>query len=384
MSDDELASSTTGRDCVEGIAMTLVGMINNIFDLIVTSSSPRIVSHFGMQSWLGVVTWSCTVCGLFAGFLNTWFTTRNFGYDGRFLAAATCSAVGLLGSALSPNFWISCLAIVFIGFACNFGESVTLGYLGYIRKERLVKFWGIGTGLAGILGSSYSALCIWLDFNYDYSFYALLPLVPIYLLCYYLVLRRKPDVASQSAPLLSNDSSLYDDPPLKFDCSIFRKIWYYLVTVDLVYFAEYSIAGSFMHCAQPVDSKPAPYLYPLLSLAQHIGVLIFCASLHFFTFPFLWTMVGLQAAMFVLWLAQALLHWMTIWGQFVLIFLVGSFSGLNYVNTYDAVLNDPRLTQKEKEVGTNLTSFSVTIAVLASSLFTLLAEQTFLKPFVPD
>jgi hypothetical protein len=95
-------------------------------------------------------------------------------------------------------------------------------------------------------------------------------------------------------------------------------------------------------------------------------------------------MVGLQLTMFVVWLTQALLHWMTIWGQFVLIFLVGSFSGLNYVNTYDAVLNDGELTQKEKEIGTNLTSFSVTIAVLASSLFTLLAEQTFLKPFVPD
>jgi hypothetical protein len=375
------------RDCIEGISMTLVGLINNILNVIVMSSSPRIASHFNMQSYIGAVTWSTAVCGLFAGFLNTCFTTRGFGYDGRFLTVGIFSAIGLLGCALSPNFWISCLSIVFIGFSFTFGESVTLGYLGYVRKEGLLKFWGFGTGLAGIFGSGYSALCIFVEFDYSYSFYALLPLVPIYLMCYYFVLRQKRETQSQSEPVLLEEPTPPQDvvdSPFKFDCQIFRKIAYYLATIDLMYFAQYSIAGSFMHCAQPKDAEPAPYLYPLLSLIQHIGVLVFCASLHFFKFPFLWTMVGIQFSMFVIWLTQALLHWMTIWAQFLLMFVVGSFAGLNYVNTYDSILNDGALSQKEKEVGTNLTSFSVTIAVLVSSLFTLLAEQTFLAPFVPD
>ena len=53
------------------------------------------------------------------------------------------------------------------------------------------------------------------------------------------------------------------------------------------------------------------------------------------------------------------------------------------MNTYDMVMNDEKLDHKERELGSNIIAFSVTIAVVFSSLFSLLSEKTYLAPFVP-
>jgi hypothetical protein len=79
-----------------------------------------------------------------------------------------------------------------------------------------------------------------------------------------------------------------------------------------------------------------------------------------------------------------MLHWMPIWSQYIFVFLVGAIGGLSYVNTYDMVLSDNALNAKHRELGANFTSWSVLVSVLLSSWFCYLAENTFLKPFVPD
>jgi hypothetical protein len=152
---------------------------------------------------------------------------------------------------------------------------------------------------------------------------------------------------------------------------------------DLVYVVDYVVCGAFLDCAQPKEQQKSTYLFPLLGLVQHIGVLLACGSMHWFAFPWLWIIAVVQSAMFVVWLTQAMLHWMAIWSEFIFIFIVGVFAGLIYVNTYHCILQDERLTEKEKELGTNFTGMTVTIAVLVASAFTYVSEQTFLKPFVP-
>jgi hypothetical protein len=159
--------------------------------------------------------------------------------------------------------------------------------MAHIRKQPLVNAWGIGTGVAGILGAAYSTLCAAFDFNYKISFYVLLPLVGIYLLSYFCVLQERRVTVSN--PLL--------DKPEEVEClnwSLLRRIAYYMATIDLVYFTEF-----------------------------------------------------------------------------------------NYVNTYYCVLTDGRLSEKEKELGTNWTALSVTAAVLVAAVFTYVSEQTYLQPFVP-
>ena len=384
--------------CSEKVAMVFTGMINNIFFLIVMSSAQRIVAHYDASGLLGVVDWSCTFCGLFAGYINTMLSTCNFSYDLRFGINATLMLVGLIGCAYSPTFWMACICILFVGFSCNFGESVTLGYLAYIKKSSLVKFWGIGTGAAGILGSGFSVLVLAIDFSYKYSFLCLLPFVIVYAICYFLVLRQKPESKEDrdkqsinTAPLMSEGAdytqSKDEDSEKAKCCSLdfFKRILYYIVTCDIVYFAQYVIATAFLDCAQTQEYHDThKYFFPLLSLVQHCGVLIFCSTLTFFEFPYLGSMAVFQMINFVIWLTQATFHWMPIWSEFCFIFLVGSCGGLSYANTYNLILKDDSLNHKEKELGTNVTAFTVTISVLLSSVFTLVSEKTFLKQFVPQ
>ena len=96
--------------CGEKIAMFFVGMINNIFFLIVMSSAQRIVQHYEKKGYLGYVDWACTFCGLFAGYVNTMLSTCNFSYDLRFIINTAFMAIGLVGCAFSPNFWLCCAA----------------------------------------------------------------------------------------------------------------------------------------------------------------------------------------------------------------------------------------------------------------------------------
>lgn len=380
--------------CGEKIAMFFVGMINNIFFLIVMSSAQRIVQHYEKKGYLGYVDWACTFCGLFAGYVNTMLSTCNFSYDLRFIINTAFMAIGLVGCAFSPNFWLCCAAILFVGFSCNFGESVTLGYLAFIHKSSLVKFWGIGTGAAGILGSGFSVSVLAFNFSYKYSFLILLPFVVVYFCCYFFVLRQKdngsalsadPLISENTEPISKDDASKDEDEEVSC-CSFkfFKKIIYYIITCDVVYFAQYVIATAFLDCAQTKEFQEThKYFFPLLSLVQHIGVLIFCSSLTLFEFPHLTFLACFQLANFGIWLSQAMLHWMPTWSEFIFIFIVGSCGGMSYANTYHMILKDENLNAKEKELGTNVTALTVTISVLFSSVFTLMSEKTYLKKFVP-
>lgn len=396
--------------CIEVVAMICLGLINNIFFLIIMSSAQRIVDHFNRHGDIGIVEWSCTVCGLFANAINSLLTTYNVSYDIRFAANTIFMAIGLFGSAFSPDFWFACASIVFIGFSCNFGESVCLGYLVFIQKQHYVKFWGMGTGAAGVLGSCYSALCTALvktddegkeikgSFNYKLSFECLIPLIIIYFCCYFFVIRVKKK--NEEQPLLDEEgkpSEIFNKENVEEEekhsgknnlkmwcnCSFLRKIMYYILTIDSVYFCQYVIASAFLDCAQKEEHTHMKFLFPLLSLTQHVGVLIFASSLNWFKCYYLISIAVAQLINFGIWLSQAMLHWMPIWAEFIFIFLVGCCGGLNYVNTYDMEMSDDKLDDKEKELGSNLLTFSVTISVVISSGFTLLSEKTFLKDFVP-
>ncbi|EAY07171.1 CLN3 protein [Trichomonas vaginalis G3] len=376
--------------CLEKVAMTFVGTVNNLFFLIVMSSAQRIVEHYNEKGAVPAVDMACTFCGLFAGSVNTLFSALNFTYDFRFFTNASLMAIGLIGCAYAPKFWTCLISILFVGFSCNFGESVTLGYLAYINKSSLMKFWGIGTGTAGILGSLFSILVISFKFDYKYSFLSLLPLVAIYFCSYFFILREKKKGNEQlnSTALLSQQETEPTHPDEKvkvWSWSYLRKIIYYIITCDTVYFAQYVIASAFYDCAHTQEfQKTHKYFFPLLLLVQHVAVLLFASTLTFFEFPHLTYMALFQMFNFCIWLSQAMLHWMTTWSEFLFVFLVGAMGGLSYANTFNMILKDKNLTQKESELGTNITALTETISVLIATGFGQIAEKTFLKPYVPQ
>jgi hypothetical protein len=371
----------------DGIAMTLIGIINNLFFLIVSSSSQRIVLHYSASGNIAAIFTATSVCSLFASSINAWLSTKGVRYDWRFLANSIFMGVGLLGCGVAPTFWLACVAIIFVGFPCDFGESVALGYLAYTKREHLVKFWSIGTGAAGILGSGYSILCISLEDSFDYriSFYALLPLVLIYAGSYFAVLRVTDPVLDSVNPLPLLERPAADEHNSYWNLAFLKQIAYYFVTCDVVYFAQYVVASAFLDCAETEEVRRThKYMFASLGLCQHVGVMLLASSRNLFACRYLITMAFCQVVNFGIWLSQAMLHWMPIWSQYIFVFMVGAVGGLSYVNTYDMVLSDEALNAKHRELGANFTSWSVLVSVLLSSGFCYLAENTFLKPFVPD
>lgn len=118
-------------------------------------------------------------------------------------------------------------------------------------------------------------------------------------------------------------------------------------------------------------------------LFENIGILIFCTSLSFFQFPHLRYLTAFQVLNFFAWMLQGIYHWMPIWYEFLSIFIVGSIAGLTYANTFHMILIDNKLTAREKELGSNVTTFSSTVAIVFDTMFGIIAEKTFLSASVP-
>jgi Na+/melibiose symporter-like transporter len=210
-------------------------------------------------------------------------------------------------------------------------------------------------------------------------------MVLVYALSYFFVLRVKERAFDQVNPqALLHESKTTEEKGNYWNWAFLKQIGYYVLTCDVVYFAQYVIASAFLDCAETDEVRRTHrYMFASLGLCQHVGVLLFASSRNLFACQYLITMAIAQVLNFGIWLSQAMLHWMPIWSQFIFIFFVGSIGGLSYVNTYDMVLNDEALDSKHRELGANFTSWTVLVSVLLSSAFCYLAENTFLKPFVP-
>ena len=92
------------------------------------------------------------------------------------------NAFGIAILTISPqigSFWIAIGAIVLIGSACSFGESVILGYLKAF-PQRYTGAWSSGTGLAGVAGSLYYLGLSSASLSDPVIFATMMALVPVY------------------------------------------------------------------------------------------------------------------------------------------------------------------------------------------------------------
>jgi len=87
----------------------------------------------------------------------------------------------------------------------------------------------------------------------------------------------------------------------------------------------------------------------------------------------------LQAINCVLWLAEAKLHFLNIWVQFILMIYVGLLGGASYVNIFYLILHDNTINEKDKELCVNIVAFASTFGITFASLFVLLMDATFLS-----
>lgn len=150
----------------------------------------------------------------------------------------------------------------------------------------------------------------------------------------------------------------------------------------LVYFFEYSAYVTFALKANPGKDQSTDFLeknaFELLSMCYQLGVLISRSSIELIQIENFSILTIGQGLNFLLWGAQALYHFMPLYVQFASMIWIGLFAGLMYVNVFHSLLKNPRLSP-DRELGVNIVSVFVTLGIVTSSLFSILALNTFLK-----
>jgi battenin len=388
---------------IDRVAIFALGIINNAPYVIGIASAQAIVKSFGVETYLGIVLGVNTVSGLFARFLNSWLVSLRVSYEILFATNMAMMLFGLLSCAFAKVFWLECVGIFFIGFASNLGETIILCDMTHRRKEVLLKSWGSGTGCAGIAGAGYSLICVGAKISNFWSFIGVSPVVLLAGAAYYGVIVRSPAEAFLQSPdelqvaLLSGQPSLNGDgsvsskspPPPKdtlsvWDCSYFGENTFLIINCGTVYFLEYVIQTLFADCSLTGEEKGNyPYSYPLLNLSYQIGVFLSRSSLVFFVLHEVWILTLCQCAMFILWVVQASLHFLKYLVVMCLLMgVVGLFGGCAYVNAFHEMMNDSSLTAPQREMVTSYNSFFIALFIFLSTVFTFVAENTFMVPEV--
>ena len=372
---------------VDKVATFLLGSFNNLPFVIGVASAKLMVDKYHRSDALGLVFWANTVNGLFARFINTWLSQCSCVFGPRFYINVLFMLWGLLGCAFIENFWVTLVCVFFMGFSSNFGESCVLCYLTDRRKTSLLKAWSSGTGMAGILGASYSLICVLVKVPYKWLFIGVSPTALICLVCYEIV-KRSPEEGDGGQLLNTENATSLNDAvdsgPKEHvsmcRCKILKENAWVIFNCSAVYFLEYVIQSCFAaECFEKERSDKYYYMFQLLNLMYQFGVFLSRSSLSLFQFPEVWLLTTIQAAFFVLWFLQAWYHVLPMGACVVAMLFVGLCGGCSYVNVFHLIMNMKTLTKKERELGTSWNAFFISFGIVVASLFTYLAQNTFLK-----
>jgi battenin len=178
--------------CRNWLSFWSLGTINNFAYVVILCGAANLADSFNAGKLTGFVQWANVAVGVGVRMLNVY--CLNTSTNARFYAVTISFLLGyaILASSVYFNFWISITAIIAIGGACSFGESLLLGYMKNYPSS-VTGGWASGTGMAGVGGSAYYLL-FWLLLHDHFGlnctnslfiiFASLIPLTIIYLLVF--------------------------------------------------------------------------------------------------------------------------------------------------------------------------------------------------------
>jgi battenin len=379
--------------CRNGCSFWVLGMLNNFAYVVVLCGAGALADSFGMGKYTGVVPWANVSVGLGVRMLNMCcLETRA---SARISATGAVFLVGYAMLALSVfhSFWACIVAIVLLGAANSFGESVVLGYLqGF--PPAITGAWSSGTGMAGVGGALYYLL-LWLLFNghmnWDctrtlYTIYASMIPIPI---LYVAIFRWGPthwlvgrssqrDLAAEHPPqqdadqgadaqcadaqadmdaqapaqavqgehaaLGGGDQCVHEGGEaegMERGCGrvlrVGAQVYHTALQLGAVYFFEYVVSVAFAIRAPSAEINGAWWCrngYQVLQMAYQTGVFLSRSSLGVLRVRRVGILTLLQAANFVGWYLHAVHHVLQSWQQVACMCWVGILGGLMYVNVF--------------------------------------------------
>ena len=187
-----------------------LGALNNVAYVVILCGAKSLATNDfdGAKSLIGVINWALVAMDIFARVANTVFM-GDISRRSRTVAICIGFLIGNLLLVLSPmtrSFWCAIGAIIVIGGACSFGESVMLGYLKTFPIS-MTGAWSSGTGMAGIGGSGWYLLLSSLALPDTTIFAMMLVTVPLYWIAFTTIFigdRRQLELPTNSSTSVVN------------------------------------------------------------------------------------------------------------------------------------------------------------------------------------
>lgn len=402
-----------GSDLRNWIGFFLLGSINNLPYVIVTSAANTIADSFDQRNNVGVVFFANVALSVIVKSVNG-FLLLKVPYGIRIFVNAVIMLIGLFGVAFAFDFWFAIICIVFVGASAAFGENVALGYLR-LFPSKYVNAWSSGTGMAGVLGSTIYIIfgCVVgaggqndskLKNLTKNAFLLTSPVVLLYLLAYFWIIRippeseeltrNSPDIQKEKEGLLENceedENEQLDEisePSVEVVESAggrilrcFKLVSWVSFNLCIVYMFEYVAQG----CAAKVRpkseyNKGCPELYAGLSLCYQAGVFVSRSSVQLFTIKRVEILSILQLINMVLWLLDVHTKFIPVYLLPILMIYVGLLGGASYVNIFYILLNDNKYPETDRELCINIAALFITVGIISGTGLETLLFHTALK-----
>ncbi|XP_063400661.1 battenin-like [Mytilus trossulus] len=398
-----------GSDLRNWIGFFLLGSINNLPYVIVTSAANTIADSFDQRNNVGVVFFANVALSVIVKSVNG-FLLLKVSYGLRIVANAILMLIGLFGVAFAFDFWFAIVCIVFVGASAAFGENVALGYLR-LFPSKFVNAWSSGTGMAGVLGST-----IYIIFGCavgaggdntaklknltKYAFLLTSPVVVVYLIAYFWIIKIPPesenltkddsDIQKEKQRLLDSEDGELDEisesvepveeSALKRILRCFKLVMWVSLNLAAVYMFEYVAQGSAAKVRPKSEyNKGCPELYASLSLCYQAGVFVSRSSVQLFKIKRIEVLSVLQLINMIVWLTDVHTKFIPVYLLPAYMIYVGLLGGASYVNIFYLLLNDDKYPTNDRELCINIAALFITVGIVSGTAVETLLFQTALK-----
>ena len=241
--------------------------------------------------------------------------------------------------------------VVMASFSSGLGEPTFLAFTSYYNPNT-VSAWSSGTGFAGVFGA-FSWLVLHSEWAFNFSTITCLNVItpfPLIMAFSYIFLLTSPseEQAVSSHDYDENDEA-YVSPTKKLTIMqrvlILKPLTMYMVSLCLVYFAEYCINSGVT--PSMVDSTTnatrKSNQFTEFNLCYQIGVFLSRSSVNIWHTRHVWTFAGLQCINFVIFFLLAYYRAITTtYYYWPLIVYEGFMGGFCYVNAFNAITKEHR------------------------------------------
>ncbi|EEB07619.1 battenin CLN3 family protein [Schizosaccharomyces japonicus yFS275] len=376
-----------------GVSFLAFGLLNNLLYVVILSAALDLV---GNNVSKGVVLFSNILPSLLCKASAPIVHLNEYSPTKRIHLCVLLSFVGMQWVVWSQKVWLKMVGVAIAAVSSSLGE-VTFLQLCHRYPSTTMAFWGSGTGLAGLLGSScYLALTVYIGLSVHTTLLSssVFPLL-ILVFLYFVLPKPEYEPVSPPSPSVAGDTLLpisiaggsgnvaYKRGGLLRYIEFVLRLWKpyfarYMFPLFLVYFSEYTvnigIAPTLLFPLGNTSFKQYRDFYPAYQTAYQLGVFLSRSSIALFEIPWFPLLSYIQFGLLVLMTCQSLFMLFTSVHFILFLFLVeGLIGGCVYVNVYHSV---PGSSRQEKERAIGIVGVSDSTGIFLASLCSLVLEHS--------